>query len=198
MKQTQGQLSLFDTPEPIQEPETTDETIITAKEAEDAQKRIEKIIKARNRALALIDDAKARYIKEKTRAKSKKAAEEKDALLNSPHFAKLNDYERFEDINEAYGWDVISESERDKLEALWEEREKIRAKTVDGIYKDEVTEALSSAYAHVADLWYKEEDECAELVAAHKEQTKRYKAEADEWLRKQNEAYEKLKEQGTV
>lgn len=54
--------------------------------------------KAINKASFLINDAKARYIKEKTRARSKKAAQEKDAILNSGRFDKLNEYARFEDI----------------------------------------------------------------------------------------------------
>lgn len=90
------------------------------KDIEEAQKIAKEKIKARNRALALIDDAKARYIKEKTRARSKKAAMEKDALLSDPKFEVLDGYNRREDINEDYGYDAITEAERDRLENLWD------------------------------------------------------------------------------
>ena len=130
------------------------EKIILLKEAEQAEKDRARIVKARNKASFLIEDAKARYIKEKTRAKSKKAALEKDAILQSDRFKALDDYDRFEDINEAYGYDCITEKERDRLEELWQEREQIRNSTTDGIYSDEVTEALHSAWIFLQD--YKE------------------------------------------
>lgn len=123
------------------------------KDIEEAQKIAKEKIKARNRALSLIDDAKARYIKEKTRARSKKAAMEKDALLSDPKFEVLDGYNRREDINEDYGYDAITEAERDRLEDLWDLREKIRAKNVDGYYKDDVTEALHEAYLAIADIY---------------------------------------------
>ena len=75
-------------------------------------------IKARNRAEALIKDATARYIKEKTRARSKKLAMEKDAAINAPRFAKLAEYDRRDDIREAYGMGYITEKQADKLEDL--------------------------------------------------------------------------------
>ena len=68
-------------------------------------------IKARNRAEALIKDATARYIKEKTRARSKKLAMEKDAAINAPRFAKLAEYDRRDDIREAYGMGYITEKQ---------------------------------------------------------------------------------------
>ena len=133
------------------------------KDIEDAQKKAKEKIKARNKALSLIDDAKARYIKEKTRARSKKAAMEKDALLNDPKFKALDEYNRREDINEDYGFDAITEAERDRLEDLWDLREKIRAKEVDGYYKDDVTEALHQAYLAIADI-YEDAAEYAEKL----------------------------------
>ena len=84
------------------------ENIILLKEAEQAEKDRKRIVAARNKASHLIEDARARYIKEKTRAKSKKAALEKDAVLHSERFKVLDEYERFEDINEAYGFDCIT------------------------------------------------------------------------------------------
>ena len=117
--------------------------IILKKEADQAISDKNKILKARNKASFIIEDAKARYIKSKTHARSKKLALEKDAVLSSAKFKVLEDYYRFEDIQESYGYDMISEKERDRLEMLWQEREEIRSKTTDGVYQDEVTEILS-------------------------------------------------------
>ncbi len=166
--------------------------IILPQTAEEAEKTLKEKIQARNKAQALINDAKARYIKEKTRARSKKAAEEKDAILNSPRFDKLKEYDRREDIQECYGWDMIDEAERDKLEALWDEREAIRNKTVDGIYNDLVTDALFEAIKAIVDLWEDEIEKCEMTVKEYKEQRKQAEIEAKEWMDRQNKAYMKL------
>lgn len=129
------------------------EKFISEKDIEKAEQEAKKRIEARNRASSIIEDAKNRYIKEKTRARSKKAAAERDAILSSDRFKALDEYDRFEDINEAYGWDGITEAQRDKLEDLWNERENIRNHTEDGFYKDLVTEALGEAWIYLQDLW---------------------------------------------
>jgi hypothetical protein len=126
---------------------------VTHKDIEDAQKEAQEKIRARNKAMALIEDAKARYVKEKTRARSKKAALEKDALLSSPKFKDLELYEKRQDIIEAYGFDCITMEESDRLEALWDEREAIRNRVEDGVYQDDVTRALHEAYMTCVDLY---------------------------------------------
>ena len=126
---------------------------VTQKDIEDAKKESQEKIKARNKAMSLIEDAKARYIKEKTRARSKKAALEKDALLSSPKFKDLELYEKRQDIIEAYGFDCITMEESDRLEALWDEREAIRNRVEDGFYQDDVTRALHEAYMTCVDLY---------------------------------------------
>ena len=120
-------------------------------------------IKARNRAEALIKDATARYIKEKTRARSKKLAMEKDAAINAPRFAKLAEYDRRDDIREAYGMGYITESQADKLEDLWDEREQLKSMSTDGVWADLVTDCLTQARLFVAELF---EDEIAEYEQA--------------------------------
>ena len=151
----------------VESADTTPKPIITKVQYESSQKKASKLIKARNRACSLINDAVARYVKEKTRARSKKAAMEKDALLKSSKYKVLNDYERKEDIQDAYGYDFISASERDRLEDLWDEREELRNnKDENGIYSDEVTKALNEAYIHIADIW---EDEITKLKKTVKE-----------------------------
>ena len=71
------------------------EKIILAEEVEKKEKAAAEYLKARSRARAAIKDAKLRYIKEKTRARSKKAAEERDEILNSPRFKVLEQFDRF-------------------------------------------------------------------------------------------------------
>jgi hypothetical protein len=116
---------------------------------------------ARNRASWYIKDALARYVKEKTRSRSKKAAMEKDAAVKGPRFAKLADYDRREDISEAYGYGCITAGQMDQLEALWDEREELKKHTDEsGMYSDAVTECLNSAISHVEGLY---EDELAEF-----------------------------------
>lgn len=143
---------------------------ILKKDVDEATKNIDQILSTREKAHSVIHDAKLRYIKEKTRARNKKMAEEKDALLNSPRFAELDEYERREDINEMYGWDVISASDRDRLEELWDLREELKKKMPNGIYSDDVTEALDQAYDYI-DIYKKEEIEFSErIIREFKEQ----------------------------
>lgn len=168
------------------------EKIYTWKDVEDAARKTKQIIKARNKACALIEDARARYVKEKTRARSKKAALEKDALLNSPHFAPLKEYERREDILEAYGCACITSSELDRLEELWDEREAIREKTVDGFYVDDVTNALTEAYAFASALWEDEIDECKIVKNEFGRQLELDEKERAEWNARIDAEYKKI------
>lgn len=149
---------------------------------EESKKMAETLVKGRNRAMSLIDDAVARYVKEKTRARSKKAAMERDAALSSPRFNCLAEYERRSDIVEAYGWDSISASECDRLEALWDEREAIQKQTDDnGQYHDAVTQALHEAYGFVAGLWEKEITENRSFVKSYEEEVAKLKQARREW-----------------
>lgn len=166
--------------------------MIDIKEMEEKEKQAKEYQKAINRASSLIDDARARYIKEKTRARSKKAAMEKDAALKAPRFDVLKDYDRFEDIQEAYGCDCFGEAERDRLEDLWKEREEIQNKTEDGFYSDLVTKALHEAWVYIQDLWIDEID----AAAIMRHDWEKEKAQAEEEYkrveRERNEAYERL------
>lgn len=174
------------------------EKIILREQAEEAEQIVTEKVKARNKAQFLINDAKCRYVKEKTRARSKKAAEEKDMILNSPRFDKLKDYERREDIQDAYGYDIISETERDKLEELWDEREQIKNKTEDGIYTDLVTKALNEAWIFLADIWEDEIEKCQMLLKDYKKQRQEAETAAKEWMDQVNRDYEKFVKGGTT
>lgn len=169
------------------------EELIMAEEVEKSEKAAKEYKAAINRAAALIRDAKARYIKEKTGARSKKAAEEREAVLQSPRFKALEAYDRFEDIQESYGWDFITEAERDRLEALWQEREEIRNHTGDtGIYSDLVTRALGEAETAVFNLWDEEITADEQLRKRFKKQQEKAEEELREWKRKQEEDYKKI------
>ena len=106
-------------------------------------------IKALRRDLATaqegIQEAIARYRKVKLRARSKKQA-------NSPDvFAELDAYSSQEDIRTAYGYEMISESEMDRLMNLWELRE--QSKQTEGPYRDRCVEMLELAGQAVWDAY---------------------------------------------
>ncbi len=139
--------------------------MITKKDYEAAKKNFTRLLKARNKANALIEDTIARYIKTQTRARSKKIALEKDALMNAEKYDCIKMYDRISDIQEAYGIGAISEAEMDKLEALWEEREAIKKNVDDsGHYSDEVTQALDKALLSIADIYDDDIHNAKELI----------------------------------
>ena len=163
---------------------------LSGEEFEKLRKEADGKRKARNRAAAYIKDALARYVKEKTRAKSRKAAMEKDAALNGPRYAKLADYDRREDISEAYGYGCITSGEMDKLEALWDEREDLKNHTDEnGMYTDDVTECLRSALDHVEGLYEDELAEFDETAVAWR----KHLSELEEASRQRQEEYKKWK-----
>ena len=84
---------------------------------------------------ALLRDAKARYLKQRLRARSKKAVENEKLL-----FKDLDGYPSEDHIDDAYGWELITKKERDRLHCLWEAR---RDHSPNGIqYSDRVTDML--------------------------------------------------------
>lgn len=92
-----------------------------------------------------IQEAIVRYRKVKLRARSKKQA-------NSPDvFAELDAYSSQEDIRTAYGYEMISESEMDRLMNLWELRE--QSKQTEGPYRDRCVEMLELAGQAVWDAY---------------------------------------------
>ena len=155
---------------------------ILAEDLEKAEKDSKEKIKSRKRAQAIIRDAVARYVKEKTRARSKKAAQERDEILKSPRFDRLKEYERFEDIQECYVWDIITEKERDELEALWMERDELKNHTDDsGLYRDLVTKALGQAEIFLMDLW---EEDIQKAEAMRKQFDEEMREADEEWQKR--------------
>jgi hypothetical protein len=98
-------------------------------------------------ARAAISDALARYRKKKLGAKSKKQATENP-------FEDLKEYRSLRDIQDAYGWEIISEREMDRLIALWELREDLGKQST--VYTDRVTEMLERAMRAVGDEYLDE------------------------------------------
>ena len=107
----------------------------STKEQKDERYRIEQIIKDRDTARKYIKDALARYRKDKTRSRSKAKAEDP--------FADLEQYSSREDIRDAYGWELITEKEMDRLIKLFDLREESKNKTT---LEDRVTEMLELAF----------------------------------------------------
>ena len=167
--------------------------IILVRDVESAEKEARELKKATNKAQSLIRDAKARYIKSKTHARSKKVAEEKNAVLQAPRYKVLEMYDRREDIQEAYGCDCITSSERDRLEDLWDEREAVLKNTgEDGVYSDLVTQALEAAENAVVDLWFDQIYDAEQLRKEFDKQVLDAEEEYKEWKRKQDREYEKI------
>lgn len=106
-------------------------------EAKMERKEAEALKKDIQTAQTAIKDAIARYRKVKLRARSKAKANGE-----SP-FRELEDYASIEDIRNAYGYEMISEKEMERLMTLWELREQADRKS--GPYTDRVTEMLELA-----------------------------------------------------
>jgi len=97
-----------------------------------------------SKAYKAISDAKARYIKAKLKAKSKKQTEELETL-----FADLEDYASKQEIQDVYGYGDITLTEYDRLCNLWDAREEYTKQN--GIYSDRVVEMLNKAAARLGD-----------------------------------------------
>lgn len=106
------------------------------------QREIQAIRKDIATARGIIADGQARYIKKRLRLRSKKIAEENP-------FADLDGYNLQKDIQDAYGWGIITEAEMDRLNALWDAREASLSNA--GKYKDRVTQLLERAINSVGD-----------------------------------------------
>jgi len=88
-------------------------------------------------ARSIIWDGISRYKKKMLHARSKKAAEDLSV------FDALQDYSSERDIQDAYGWDFITEAQYDRLLDLWRAREKHI--DTQGKFSDRVTQMLERA-----------------------------------------------------
>ncbi len=114
-------------------------------EAKAEKREIESLRKDIRTAQKHIEDALARYRKKRLNARSKAAAN------SAAVFAELEDYRSAEEIRDAYGWELISEKEMDRLMNLWQLREESKTKT--GVYTDRITEMLEFASNSIFDRY---------------------------------------------
>ena len=89
-------------------------------------------------ARGIINDALTRYKKKKLSARSKKQAEDMAIM-----FKDLELYESKQEIQDAYGYGMISEKEMDRLNELWDMREKYVDEK--GVFRDRVTDMVERA-----------------------------------------------------
>lgn len=154
----------------------------TAEEQAEAAE-VAAIRKAILAAKGAIHDAKARYIKQRLRSKSKKVAEEDP-------FEELKDYESRRQIHDDYGWGLITEARMDRLMELWDAREESRKKNANAVYEDYVTRMLDAAWAAVG-------EEYVERLHAFDQKEKRRYQEADR-IAKENNERTRLRELGQI
>lgn len=89
-------------------------------------------------AVEIIGDGLLRYKKKKLNARNKKEAA--DMALA---FKDLENYGSRHEIDDAYGWDMITEKEHDRLCDLWDAREQYVDKS--GEFSDEATKLVQQA-----------------------------------------------------
>lgn len=119
----------------------------------------------------LISQAEIRYRKDKLKKKSLKDAKEQDS------FAELEGYQTRESIRSDYGYELISESEMDRLFYLWDLRESQKNQKKTEKYEDDVTKMLHVAI-HAIEEKYKDRLEELEEIEFNAMQTARQRAEA--------------------
>lgn len=145
---------------------TTKEEVLKILQGEDfreRQREIRAIQKNISTARGVIADGIARYKKARLRVRSKKVATENP-------FADLEGYNSKKDIQEAYGWEIITEAEMDRLNALWDAREASLSSS--GKYEDRVTQMLERALNAMG-------DEYIDQLSDFQELERRMEAEAE-------------------
>lgn len=130
-------------------------------------------------ARVIIKDAMLRYVKKKLNARTKRQAADMELM-----FADLADYKSENEIVDAYGYDLITEKEYNRLIDLWRAREKFVDEN--GKYSDRVTELIQMAMKSVGDQYY---DFITETEEAEQEKRKRQIEIERENIRTAHERY---------
>lgn len=102
-------------------------------------------------AKSIIRDGMSKYKKKKLHARSKKQTEDLSM------FDELKDYSSMNDIQNAYGYDVITEPEYDRLRQLWEARENYIDEN--GKFNDRVTQMLERAIYNCGETFFDQLEE---------------------------------------
>jgi len=152
--------------------ETTPEEVMKvmrndSKKLDDALNELEQLRTDLRKAQELITGAVIRYRKEKLKKKSMKKAEEENP------FAELEDYTTRENIRDCYGYDMITESEMERLFYLWDLREEQRQKKSREVYQDEVTKMLGTAANAIEDKYRERKEELEEIEFKAMEEARR-------------------------
>ena len=149
-------------------------------EAKEERREVEALKKDLRIAQDSIQDAIARYRKAKLRARSKAKASSEDIFL------PLEEYSSRTDIQDDYGYEMISETEYDRLMTLWELREQSSRK--DGSYTDRVVEMLEVASRDIWDAYGDPVMEYDEKVSRMHREAERIAAE--NWRRERDHTAE--------
>jgi len=120
------------------------------------QKEAAQIRKDMSAAHSLIMDALSRYKKKKLGARSKKLAEDMKLL-----FADLEIYESKVDIQNAYGYESISEKEYYRLLDLWDKREQYMDES--GRFTDRVSEMVLAVLPMIGTEYFDFLDQAKEM-----------------------------------
>ena len=94
-------------------------------------------------AQKIIAEGLLQYKKKMLRARSKKQAEDLSV------FAELGNYASTQEIQDAYGWEVITAAEMDRLTEMWNAREQFI--TAHGKFENRVTMMLERAMRNCGD-----------------------------------------------
>lgn len=107
-------------------------------------------------AQKLVQETLRTYKKKKLKAKSKKDAEDLAKL-----FEPLNDYRSTNGIMDAYGWESITEKEKDRLLEMWERREQL---THGGQkFEDRVSDMMEKAIRNMGEQYEELLEEADEM-----------------------------------
>ena len=130
------------------------------------KKQCELIRKDISTARGIINDALLRYIKKKVGARNKKQAADM-ALM----FKDLEIYRSETDIQDAYGYDCITEKEMDRLIDLWRKREMYVKES--GRFEDRVTDMVRQAMNGIGEDYIdflNETDEAERIAEARRKE----------------------------
>ena len=142
--------------------EVTEEEVLKtmrndSKKLDEALDELEALRGNMKKAGELITQALLRYRKEKLKKKSLRAAAEED------EFAELEGYTTKESIRDCYGYEMITETEMERLFYLWDLREEQRTKKKNTAYEDEVTKMLHLAANAIEDKYRDRKEELEEI-----------------------------------
>lgn len=147
---------MAETSPPWHMPKEEAETLLLRKSFKERKEEHDLLLRDIFKAKGVVQEAITRYTKQKLRLRSKKAAEDP--------FAELSDYRSIEDIQEAYGYELITDAQRCHLIDLWEARE--QSLSTKQTYEDRVTQMLRRALDGIGEEFRDSLDEFENLQDA--------------------------------